>query len=138
MPWKSPRPTAGRKRLYESGMVKKEVWLPPDLLTVAGTLGNGNVSAGIRAALAMAAPSVIPQREVQVWRWCDGFYVVIWQEAMVAAAGPMSQADAEAMRSGAVPLPEQWQPETADALDEAFWRGETERADGGENAASWL
>lgn len=124
------RAGAGRKPVSELGTVAITVTLTPDLLTVAGTLGDGNISAGIRAALAPYADDQPPTREVQIWRWQGAHYVVLWQGAMVAACGPLSLEQAQAMRRGAVPLPEQWQPAVADALDDALWRGETERVDG--------
>ena len=130
MPKGSPRPTAGRKPLYADGMVKIEVFLPPDLRAAAEELGDGNISAGVRRALAPYADDQPPTREVQIWRWQGAHYVVLWQGAMVAACGPLSLEQAQAMRRGAVPLPEQWQPAVADALDDALWRGETERVDG--------
>lgn len=120
---------AGRKPVSEFGTVAIAVTLPPDLITVAGTLGNGNISAGIRAALAMAAPGVLPQQERQIWRWRGEHYIVIWQGAMIAAAGPMPLEQAQAMCSGAARLPDQWQPEIADQLDDAWDRRETERID---------
>ena len=68
MPKGSPRPTAGRKPLYAGGMSKAEVFLTPELRAAAAALGDGNVSAGIRTALAMVAPQPPAPREVQVWR----------------------------------------------------------------------
>ena len=129
MPKGSPRPTAGRKPLYPSGMVKVEVFMPPALRAAAESLGDGNASEGVRRALAHFADDAPPRREVQIWRWRGAHYVVLWQGAIVAACGPMPLADAQAMKRGDTPLPEQWQPEIADALDDAFWRGEMERAD---------
>ena len=123
------RAGAGRKPVSELGTVAITVTLTPDLLTVAGTLGDGNISAGIRAALAHFADDVLPQREVQIWRWRGEHYIVLWQGMMIAACGPMPPEQAQAMCSGATPLPAQWNPATADVLDDAFDRGETERAD---------
>ncbi len=97
--------------------------------------GYGNVTQVVCAALARFHYEELgqpPAREVQIWRWRGEQYIVLWQGAMVAACGPMPLEQAQAMRGGAVPLPEQWQPETADALDDALWRGETERVDGKE------
>ena len=130
MPKGSPRPTAGAKPLYASGMSPVQVYLPAELRAAAAALGDGNVSAGIRTALAMVAPQPPAPREVQVWRDpADGaHYVVIWQGGMIAAAGPMTAA--QAMAAQANP-PQVWDADSTDVLELRWDRGEMERVDGG-------
>ena len=130
MPKGSPRPTAGRKPLYAGGMSKAEVFLTPELRAAAAALGDGNVSAGIRTALAMVAPQPPAPREVQVWRDpADGaHYVVIWQGGMIAAAGPMTAAQATAAQANP---PQVWDADLTDVLEARWDRGEMERVDGG-------
>ena len=130
MPKGSPRPNAGAKPLYPGGMSKTEVFLPHELRAAAAALGDGNISAGIRAALAMVAPQPPPPREVQVWRDpADGaHYVVLWQGGMIAAAGPMTLAQATAARAKP---PAVWDADLTDVLEARWDRGEMERVDGG-------
>ena len=130
MPKGSPRPTAGRPPFYAGGMTKTPVYLPAELLTAARALGDGNVSAGIRTALAMVAPQPPPPREVQVWRDpADGaHYVVLWQGGMCGAAGPMSAA---AARKAQANPPQVWDADLTDALELRWDRGELEMVDGG-------
>ena len=130
MPKGSPRPTAGAKPLYASVMSPVQVYLPAELRAAAAALGDGNVSAGIRTALAMVAPQPPPPREVQVWRDpADGaHYVVLWQGGMIAAAGPMTPAQATAAQANP---PAVWDADLTDALELRWDRGEMERVDGG-------
>ena len=130
MPKGSPRPTAGRKPLYVGGMAKIPVYLPPELRDAAAALGDGNVSAGIRTALAMVAPQPPTPREVQVWRdpVTADHYLVIWQGGMIAAAGPMSAA---AARKAQANPPQVWDADLTDALELRWDRGELEMVDGG-------
>ncbi len=99
-------------------------------LAEAAALGDGNVSAGIRTALAMVAPQPPPPREVQVWRDpADGaHYVVLWQGGMCGAAGPMSLAQATAAQANP---PAVWDADLTDVLELRWDRGEMERVDGG-------
>lgn len=117
---------AGRKPVSPLGLVPVTLTLPPDLITIAGTLGHGNVSEGVRLALASFAESVNPPRELQVWahKPTGNYYLVIWQGALVAAAGPMPLEQAQAMQAGATPLPEMFDPDLADWVDAAWDRQE--------------
>ena len=120
---------AGRPTISTSGLVRVPVYLPPELIAVAGTLGHGNISAGVRAALASLAESANPPRELQVWRHkpSGSHYLIIWEGALVAAAGPMPPDQAQAMQSGAQPLPAVFDPALADWADDAWDRGEMEK-----------
>lgn len=122
---------AGRKPLDPQQATERVVIsLPADLAAAMREIGAGNASEGARMALLhWLADNTPPATERQIWRWHEAHYLVLWQGAMVAAAGPMPLEQAQAMQSGASPLPDQWQPEVADALDAAWERGETERAD---------
>lgn len=123
------RPNSGRKPVSPLGLLEITVTLPPDLLAVAGTLGDGNVSEGVRRALAHFAEQAGPSRELQVWahKPTGQHYLIIWQGALIAAAGPMSLEQAQAMQSGAAPQPAKYDPAVTDWADAAWDRDDMER-----------
>ena len=125
---------AGRPRNGAERMVRTPVTLPPELRSYAKRIGGGSVSAGVRLALQthMAAQAGNPAQELQVWRHkpTGCYYLAVWRGILSAAAGPMPLTQAQAMASGAAPLPEVFDTDLTDWLDEAWWRGECEEVVG--------
>ncbi len=122
---------AGRPRNGAERMVRTPVTLPPELRSYAKRIGGGSVSAGVRLALQAhmdAARAGHPAQELQVWRHkpTGCYYLVVWRGILSAAAGPLPLTQAQAMASGAAPLPAVYDADLKDWLDVAWWRGECE------------
>lgn len=129
-------PGGGRKSL--SGDIRTpsiEVTLPPEYIAAASALGNGNISAGVRAALEPYLKTAAPRRELQVWREraSGQHYLIAWQGMLSAAFGPLALEDAQAIVAGAQPEPAMWDGDLVDQVDDAWWRGEFEQV-GGDDA----
>lgn len=122
---------AGRPRNGAERMVRTPVTLPPELRSYAKRIGGGSVSAGVRLALQAhmdAAQADAPAQELQVWRHKPTacYYLAVWRGILSAAVGPLPLTQAQAMASGAAPLPAVYSADLTDWLDAAWWRGECE------------
>ena len=84
------------------------------------------------ALLHWLADNAPAPRELQIWRHAPtgAYYLILWQGALGAAAGPMPLAEAQAVQQGHAPEPAHW-PDLADWADAAWERGEMERVGGG-------
>ena len=128
---------AGRPRNGAERMIRTPVTLPPDLRSYAKRAGGGSVSAGVRLALQAhmdAARAGHPAQELQVWRHKPTacYYLAVWRGILSAAVGPLPLTQAQAMASGATPLPAVFDADLTDWLDEAWWRGECEEVGDGQ------
>jgi len=122
---------AGRPRNGAERMVRTPVTLPPELRSYAKRIGGGSVSAGVRLALQAhmdAAQADAPAQELQVWlhKPTACYYLAVWRGILSAAVGPLPLTQAQAMASGAAPLPGVFDADLTDWLDAAWWRGECE------------
>lgn len=122
---------AGRKRKPDGErMVKAETFLPPKLAAEIAALGGGNLSAGLRLAAQQAVRAAACR--VEIWRHdaTGALFAVLCDGGRpISAAGPLSDGEADAVRSGHTPA---WSDALADAINE-----EDEQADASTYRRVW-
>lgn len=107
---------AGRPRLpANERMVKVETFLPPSLAADIAALGGGNISAGLRLAAQQAARAATYHVELRRHGATGARYAVLCDGGRpISAAGPLSDAEADAVRSGHTPA---WSDALADDIN---------------------
>ena len=128
---RKPGAVRGRPPLYPSGRMKPvQLTLPPDLIAALEDVGGGNLSAGLRLAAQQAVRAAACR--VEIWRHdaTGALFAVLCDGGRpISAAGPLSDGEADAVRSGHTPA---WSDALADAINE-----EDEQADASTYRRVW-